>query len=655
MSLAIKYSHDSKIIHRDIKTTNIFLDEDDNIKLGDFGTATNLLFTGQNFINFAGTPLYVSPEIINGIPYSYKADIWAFGIVCYELLAGRPPFFDTNFSGLLTKICCQDPDPICTDYSKDLIDFTFWLLNKNHEQRPTIGQIFMHDFTEKNLEIFIDENKQLISMTMLPAFKLTEGQLQKEFKSMKTLRYSEFFENHSNHSRVRSPEKKPLELIDIIGSSLFFRNGGEKGIESKVSIEDLDHFESIIFEDPIIDQDEEQKNFNEEDLPERRSEFVTLFANSALSKDNFKLGDLSQLLKQTNSSNVNRAKNNSHHTGSNYIFGSYFSDDSSVNLGNNSHLNENKTKTVELKTTEIGTASKFQNFNSNTEKLVRSEFDSKAQEKNLKSHKAKGPSLFKPIQLGVQQKLDKTEEKSKKLAFVDYHPGYGKQKAEVVAKELKSSLAFSSNTQITKNTVKNELNHKYATAKQPQKSHFVTDKNPTPKQPTEKTQSNKLANLNPKIKNLECNSVTLSKDLSKSVTTTKKAIKKNLINEVVPTTPQSDSKTVKHNRTNTGGLPAKPNISSFAPTKQTKPKKKSLSSPSESGFMESLNTEIRKFILNYGFLEVEALLQNKQSLCEIFEATGHGGLQSESEVNLLYSAVKSNLESIKMQFLGIKA
>jgi len=168
------------------------------------------LFTGQNFINFAGTPLYVSPEIINGIPYSYKADIWAFGIVCYELLSGRPPFFDTNFSGLLTKICCQNPDPIDGAYSQDLIEFIYWLLSKNHEQRPTICQVFKHEFTVKNLERFTDEKKQLISMTTLPDFKLTEGQLQKEFTSMKTLRYSEFFDNREMEARKASSPRLAL-------------------------------------------------------------------------------------------------------------------------------------------------------------------------------------------------------------------------------------------------------------------------------------------------------------------------------------------------------------------------------------------------------------------------------------------------------------
>lgn len=613
------------------------------------------MFTGQNFINFAGTPLYVSPEIINGIPYSYKADIWAFGIVCYELLSGRPPFFDTNFSGLLTKICCQNPDPIDGAYSQDLIEFIYWLLSKNHEQRPTICQVFKHEFTVKNLERFTDEKKQLISMTTLPDFKLTEGQLQKEFTSMKTLRYSEFFDNSSNQSRMKSIDKKPLELVDIIGSSLFFRNGGEKGLESKVSIEELDHFESVIFEDPVSPKEKGQYNLNNEGLPERRSEFVTLFENSALSKEHFKLGDLSQLLKQTNLSNANRAKNNTHHTGSNYIFGSHFSDDSSVNLGNNSHLNDNKTKTVELQSIELSAASKFKNFNSHVEKLVRSQLDQKAKDKNLKSLKPKGPSSFKPKQLGAQHRSEKVEEKANKFSLAAYSSSNGKPKIEVGAKELKSSLALSSHTRVTKNTTRNELNVKFATPKQPQKGSLIADRNVASKQQTEKAKPNKLAYLSPKIKNLECSSVTLSKELNKSGTTTKRIARNNFTNETAIMTPQSDSKTAKHHRTNTGGLPAKSNISSFAPSNQAKPQKISPSCMPDNAFVESLNSEIRKFILNYGFLEVEALLKNKQNLREMFEAIGCGGLQSEGELNLLYSAVKSNLESIRMQLLGIKA
>jgi len=92
MSLAIKHCHDRKIIHRDLKSQNIFLNKDSTILLGDFGIAKVLSHTRQKCKTMVGTPYYLSPEIINYQMYSFKTDIWSLGIVLYEICALKPPF-----------------------------------------------------------------------------------------------------------------------------------------------------------------------------------------------------------------------------------------------------------------------------------------------------------------------------------------------------------------------------------------------------------------------------------------------------------------------------------------------------------------------------------------------------------------------------------
>ena len=96
--------HDRKIIHRDLKTQNIFLTKNNIIKLGDFGIAKVLNNTRQKCKSMVGTPYYLSPEIISNLDYSFKTDIWSLGIILYELCALKPPFDGDSIPALAMKI-----------------------------------------------------------------------------------------------------------------------------------------------------------------------------------------------------------------------------------------------------------------------------------------------------------------------------------------------------------------------------------------------------------------------------------------------------------------------------------------------------------------------------------------------------------------------
>lgn len=102
--LAIKHVHDRKIIHRDIKTQNIFLTKRKIAKLGDFGIARILSLTKDKAKTMIGTPYYLAPEIIKNEPYSFSCDIWSLGVVLYELCTLKPPFIAQNLRYLVMKI-----------------------------------------------------------------------------------------------------------------------------------------------------------------------------------------------------------------------------------------------------------------------------------------------------------------------------------------------------------------------------------------------------------------------------------------------------------------------------------------------------------------------------------------------------------------------
>ena len=107
---AVQHVHAHRVLHRDIKTANVFLTAQRQIKLGDFGisrvmgTHTNLAET------VCGTPYYLSPELVMGQPYNQPADAWAIGVILYELLTLKRPFTGPNIAALVLKITRCDYD-----------------------------------------------------------------------------------------------------------------------------------------------------------------------------------------------------------------------------------------------------------------------------------------------------------------------------------------------------------------------------------------------------------------------------------------------------------------------------------------------------------------------------------------------------------------
>jgi serine/threonine protein kinase len=93
---AIVYLHKQGIIHRDIKAGNILLNDQGDVKIADFGVSKQLSSTISKRNTVIGTPLWMSPEVIQGIPYDNRADVWSLGITAIEMADGVPPFADCH-------------------------------------------------------------------------------------------------------------------------------------------------------------------------------------------------------------------------------------------------------------------------------------------------------------------------------------------------------------------------------------------------------------------------------------------------------------------------------------------------------------------------------------------------------------------------------
>lgn len=155
--LAIKHIHDKKILHRDLKSGNIFLTKDGKIKLGDFGIAKCLSNTNDKAKTLVGTPYYLSPEIVQDKPYSFKSDIWSLGILLYEITMLKMPFEASSLPMLSLKIIRGNYSPVSSTVSKELKNLIQSLIQLEIKNRPSIYEILRNPLIKPRIMNFLSE------------------------------------------------------------------------------------------------------------------------------------------------------------------------------------------------------------------------------------------------------------------------------------------------------------------------------------------------------------------------------------------------------------------------------------------------------------------------------------------------------------------
>ena len=141
----VKYLHDNRIIHRDLKLGNLFLNDLLHVKIGDFGLATRIEYEGERKKTLCGTPNYIAPEILTKKGHSFEVDIWSIGCVMYTLLVGQPPFETKTLKDTYSKIKkCEYRVP--SYLRKPAADMVIAMLQPNPESRPAIGQLLNFEF-----------------------------------------------------------------------------------------------------------------------------------------------------------------------------------------------------------------------------------------------------------------------------------------------------------------------------------------------------------------------------------------------------------------------------------------------------------------------------------------------------------------------------
>jgi len=134
--IGLAYVHGKKVLHRDIKSMNIFLSKSEDVRIGDLGVAKALAETHNFAHTMIGTPYYLSPEMCEEKPYNSKSDMWAVGCVLYEMCTKRHPFEATNQAALVLKIINGKYAPISPIYSPEITQILNLLLNRDYKKRP---------------------------------------------------------------------------------------------------------------------------------------------------------------------------------------------------------------------------------------------------------------------------------------------------------------------------------------------------------------------------------------------------------------------------------------------------------------------------------------------------------------------------------------
>ncbi|XP_025107809.1 serine/threonine-protein kinase Nek4-like [Pomacea canaliculata] len=160
IAMALQYMHERNILHRDLKTQNIFLTKSRIIKVGDLGIARVLENSNDMATTLIGTPYYMSPELFSNKPYNHKSDVWALGCCVYEMTTLKHAFNAKDMNSLVYKILKGRMPPMPRQYGSELIALIRSMLHQDPEKRPSVNRILRDPYIKRNIAIFLEETKK---------------------------------------------------------------------------------------------------------------------------------------------------------------------------------------------------------------------------------------------------------------------------------------------------------------------------------------------------------------------------------------------------------------------------------------------------------------------------------------------------------------
>ena len=326
----LKSLHDLKILHRDMKSANVFLFSNGSAKLGDLNVS-KVAKRGLGYTQ-TGTPYYASPEVWKDKPYDNKSDVWSLGCVLYEMITLRPPFRAQNMEGLYNKVCKGQFSRIPDKFSDDLFKVVQFLLQVNPISRPSCEQILNYPIVQKRIEYFKSfageeesEDKCLLKTIHMPknllflSDKLPKPNYDKQFKSSNTNGINtEESHNYRSFNKIKNGENQ---------------NNVKETVENKDFSKGI-HIKKQIKLSPLPNIPEEKRLLKLSNIIENnKQEVLRIGLNNSHSTSN---------INNVNNKNLERNNSSGNHNQSNIIV--------NKSLGNNNNILNNK---IKLKKDEI--------------------------------------------------------------------------------------------------------------------------------------------------------------------------------------------------------------------------------------------------------------------------------------------------------------
>ncbi|XP_072317974.1 serine/threonine-protein kinase Nek4 [Eucyclogobius newberryi] len=163
IAMALQYLHERNVLHRDLKTQNIFLTKTNIIKVGDLGIARVLENQNDMASTLIGTPYYMSPELFSNKPYNHKSDVWALGCCVYEMSTLRHAFNAKDMNSLVYRIVEGKLPQMPSRYDPQLGNLIRSMLSKRADDRPDVKNILRQPYIKHQISLFLQATKEKTS------------------------------------------------------------------------------------------------------------------------------------------------------------------------------------------------------------------------------------------------------------------------------------------------------------------------------------------------------------------------------------------------------------------------------------------------------------------------------------------------------------
>uniref|UniRef100_A0A8D0SCF1 Serine/threonine-protein kinase PLK n=1 Tax=Sus scrofa TaxID=9823 RepID=A0A8D0SCF1_PIG len=171
--LGCQYLHRNRVIHRDLKLGNLFLNEDLEVKIGDFGLATKVEYDGERKKTLCGTPNYIAPEVLSKKGHSFEVDVWSIGCIMYTLLVGKPPFETSCLKETYLRIK-KNEYSIPKHINPVAASLIQKMLQTDPTARPTIHELLNDEFFTSG---YIPARLPITCLTIPPRFSIAPSSL----------------------------------------------------------------------------------------------------------------------------------------------------------------------------------------------------------------------------------------------------------------------------------------------------------------------------------------------------------------------------------------------------------------------------------------------------------------------------------------------